>query len=98
MGDEEIVQASGPGETDRIGGIKDARPVTQQLAGVIERNRRHEFLGRESGPTAEQMVQFVGRDAAGVGDRLDVWLGSPMLRDEGDGASNQRIVVFPSTC
>jgi hypothetical protein len=43
------------------------------------------------------MVQFVGRDAAGVGDCLDVGLGAPMLRDEGDGVTYHRIVVFAAT-
>ena len=71
MGDEEIVQPARPGQAGVERGIEHAGGVPQQALGVIERQRLHERLWRQPGPAAEQMVQFVRRDAGGIRHRLD---------------------------
>ena len=60
---------------------------------MVERDRLEERLGSEAGPAAEQVMQLVGRDAGGMGDRLDLGLGAPMLGDIGDGAADDAVVV-----
>ena len=74
MGDEEIVQAAGSRQPDLIGGIEHACGLPQQLAGMVESESRDEFLRRQPGPAAEQMMQIVGVTCACAGDRLDIGL------------------------
>ena len=81
------------GQADLVGGVEHARGLAQQLASVVKGQRLQERLGGEAGPAAEQVMQFVGRDAGGMGDRLDLGLGAPVLGDIGDGAADDAVVV-----
>ena len=93
VGDEEVVQAAGAGEADLVACFEHARGFPQQAPRAVERECRHEFLRGQPCPAAKQVVQFVRGDAAGVGDRFDLGLATPVLRDEGDGATHDGIVV-----
>ena len=65
VGDEQIVQAAGPGQPDLVGGVEHARGIAQQRARMIERDRLQEGLRRQAGPAAEQVMQLAGRHADG---------------------------------
>ena len=93
MGDEQIVQPARAGKPGVQRGVEHAGGIAQQALGVIQRQRLHEGLWRETGPAAEQMVQFIGRDAGGIRHRFDGRLRAPVLRDESDGAPHRIIVA-----
>ena len=69
--DEEIVQPTGAGQSDLVGGVEHARGIAQQRARVIDRQRLQKRFRCESGPASEQVVQLVRGDARGIGDRVD---------------------------
>ena len=51
VGDEEIMQAAGPGQTDLIGGIEHGGRVAQQLAGMVDGEGLEEGLGAQARPS-----------------------------------------------
>ena len=83
VGDEQVVQPARARQTGVEGGVEHAGGIAQQAFGVIQRQRLHERLRRQSGPAPEQMMQFIRRDAGGLRHRLDGRLRAPVLRDEG---------------
>ena len=93
MGDEQIVQPARARQAGVERGVEHAGGIAQQALGMVERQRLHEGLWRQPGPAAEQMVQFVRRDAGGIRHRFDGRLRAPVLRDEGDGAPHRIIVA-----
>ena len=93
MGHEQIMQSPRAGKTGIERGVKHAGGIAQQPLGVIEGQRLHEGLGREPGPAAKQMVQFIGGDARRIRHRFDGRLLAPAFRDEGDGAPHRIIVT-----
>jgi len=93
MGDEQIVQPPGAGQAGVERGVQNACGIAQKALGVIESQRLHERLGRQSGPAAEQVVQLVRGQAGGLRHRLDGRLRAPMLGDEGDRAPHRIIVA-----
>jgi hypothetical protein len=60
---------------------------------VIQRQRLHERLWRETGPAPEQMVQLIGGNTGGFRHRLDGGLRAPVVRDESDGAPHRVIIA-----
>ena len=93
MGDEQIVQPARTREAGVERGIEHAGGVAQQAFGVIEGQRLHESLWRQPGPAAEQMVEFIRRDAGGFRHRFDGRLRAPVFRDEGDSAAHRVIIA-----
>src|SRR5262249_39556974 len=59
---------------------------------AVERQRLQEGLGREPGPTSEQVVQLGRGDASHFRDRLDRRLLAPVLADVRDGAAHDVII------
>ena len=63
---------------------------------MIERQRLQERLGRQSGPAAEQMMQFGRAGAGGARDGVGVGLVAPVLGDVFDGAAHDIVVGDPA--
>ena len=92
MGDKQIVQAAGAGETDFVGGVEHACRVAQQLARAVKRERLKKSLRRQPSPAAEQMMQFGRRDAGRLRDSFDFRLLAPMAADVADGLAHYVII------
>ncbi len=92
VGDEQIVQAAGPGEPHLVGGVEHARGIAEELPRAIERERLQKSLRRQSRPAAEQMVQLGRGDAGRFGDGLDLGLLAPMVADMADGAAHHVVI------
>ena len=93
MGHEQIVQPAGSRQPRVERRIQHAGGIAQQQFGVVQRQRLHESLWREAGPAAEQMMQFVGRHAGGIGDVLNARLVLPLSMHEADGAADAVVVA-----
>ena len=83
MGDEQVVQPAGAGQSDFVSRVEHARGIAQQLAGAVERERLQKSFRRQPGPAPEQVVQFGRRHACGFGDGVDLGLLAPMAADDG---------------
>ena len=92
VGDEQVVQASGAGQADLVGGVEHARGIAQQIARAVEGERLQERFRRQPGPAAEQVVQLGRRDAGGFGDLFDLRLRAPVAADVSDGAAHDVVI------
>ena len=86
-------RAGGPGRTAHfVAGIEHACGVAQQLPRAVERERLQERLRRQSGPAAEQVMQFGRCDAGRLGNGFDFGLLTPMAADMADGLAHHVVV------
>ena len=58
MGHEQIMQPTGAGQSDLIGGIEHTGGIAQQLSGVIDRKRLKEGFRAEASPPHEQALEM----------------------------------------
>ena len=79
MGDEEIMQATGAGQADLIGGIQHGCRVAQQLAGMVDGQGLEEGLGAQARPAGEEPLEMGGAEACSAPQGLQRGLLAPVF-------------------